>query len=239
MDRRSHAPRRRAGWGPRAATGPGPGCSAIGRRGLLALAAALPLLSAAGGEPEVLRPRKARFEEVGDAVLMTVALPELLLTADTDAMASLEAAFVTTLTYEIAIYRAREREPIERRRVVVRVQWNAWKERYVVAVEEPGRGATTRFYTDRDEAIAAAVTLDRLQIAQSAALDRGGDATYFATVVGQRNPVERGLLSGSGGEPRRSGSTFSRWIGIFIRAEQRAEKTIAIKTSPAFYLVLR
>lgn len=211
----------------------------LGRRGLLTLGAALPLLMAAGGELEVLRPRKARFEEVGDTVLMTVGLPELLLTADTAAMTSLEAAFTTVLTYEIAVYRGREREPFERRRVVVRLHWNAWKERYVVTVEEPGRGLTTRAFSDRDEAIAAAVTLERLRILEAVALERGNDATYFATVVGQRNPVDRGLLSpGSGGEPR-VGSTFSRWLGIFIRAQQRAEKTVAIKTSPAFYLVPR
>lgn len=220
--------------------GAGRGPGTIGRRGLLALGAALPLLMAAGGELEVLRPRKARFEEVGDTVLMTVALPELLLTADTAAMTSLEAAFTTVLTYEIAIHRAREREPIEHRRFVVRIHWNAWKERYVVTAEEPGHGATTRMFTDRDEAIAAAVTLERLRIAQADALERGPEATYFATIVGQRNPVDRGLLSpGSTSEPRRVGSTFSRWLGLFIRAQQRAEKTVAIKTSPAFYLVPR
>lgn len=235
---RTTAPRRRFGWGLRAAVGAGEG-GAIGRRGVLALAAAVPLLTAAGGE-EAPRTRRARFEEVGDTVLMTVSLPELLLTADGEAMAALEAAFVTTLTYEIAMYRGREREPTARRRVVVRVQWNAWKERYVVTVEEPGRGATTRQYTDRDDAIAAAVTLERLRIAETGDLERGPDVTYFATVVGQRNPVERGLLSpGPGGETRRVASTFSHWIAIFIRAQQRAEKSITIKTSPAFYLVPR
>lgn len=224
--------RRRPGWGPGASP-------ALGRRGALALTAALPLLVAAGGEPEVLRPRKARFEEVGDAVFMTIGLPELLLTADTDAMTSLEAGFATTLTYEISVFRAREREPVERHRVVVLIRGNMWKDRYEVTVEEPGRGAAMRSFTGRDEAIAAAVTLERLRIITVGELERGQEATYHATVIGHRNPIERGLLSGPGGEQRRAGSTFSRWLGIFLRVQQRAEKTVAIKTVPAFYLVPR
>lgn len=204
------------------------------------LAAASPLLAAAGGDLEVVRPRKARFEEVGDTVLMTIALPELLAPDDVPAINSLDAAFATTLTYEIAVYRAREKDPLERRRVIVRIQWNAWKERYVVVVEEPGRPGTTRLYTDRDEAVAAATTLDRLRVIRAGALERGPEATYFATVIAQRNPVERGLRSLPVGDPAGGeGSTFARWIGIFIRAEQRAERTVAIKTSPAFYLVTR
>lgn len=206
----------------------------LGRRGLIAWIAAIPLLAAAGGDPEP-QARKARFEEVGDDVRMTVALPELLATDDAAAMDSLEAAFATTLTYEIDVHRGRAGEPIERRRVLVRIQWNAWKERYVVAVDEPGRGQTTRDFIDRDQAIAAAVTLDRLRVAAAADLERGPEATYFATIVGQRNPVERGLLSSGG----REGSTFARWIGLFIRSERRAERTVELRTSPAFYLVPR
>ena len=58
------------------------------RRALLLAGLSLPLLGATG--LELLRNRRARFEEVGDGVLMTVGLPELLSTRDDDAMASLE-----------------------------------------------------------------------------------------------------------------------------------------------------
>ncbi len=213
------------------------------RRGFFGLVAALPLLTAAGGL-ELLRARRARFEEVGDSVLMTVALPELLLTRDVDAMASLESAFRTRLEYEVALYRAGQSEPIELRRVTVLIQWDPWKERYVVETKEPDRTATRRYFVGRDEAIAAAVTLDRVRVARASALERGPKAVYFTTVVGQRNPIEKGLLSpeegdGDGRGQGRDLSVFSRWVGIFIRATQVAEKTVAVKSTPAFYQVPR
>jgi len=213
----------------------------VRRRGFLGLVAALPLLTGAGGL-ELLRARRARFEEVGDAVLMTIALPELLLTRDLDAMASLESAFRTRLEYEITLYRAGQAEPIAVRRVTVQIQWDPWKERYLVETKEPERSAMRRYFVGRDEAILAAVTLDRLRVARASALERGPRAVYFATVVGQRNPIEKGLLSPEEGDGRGQGrdlSVFSRWVGIFIRATQVAEKTVAVKTTPAFYLVPR
>jgi len=215
----------------------------VRRRGFFALLAALPLMSGAGGL-ELLKPRRAKFEEVGDSVLMTAELPELLLLRDDDAMASLESAFRTRLEYEVALYRAGQSEPIELRRVTVLIQWDPWKERYVVETKEPDRTATRRYFVGRDEAIAAAVTLDRVRVARASALERGPKAVYFTTVVGQRNPIEKGLLSpeegdGDGRGQGRDLSVFSRWVGIFIRATQSAEKTVAIKTSPAFYLVPR
>lgn len=210
------------------------------RRGFFWVLAALPLLTAAGGL-ELLKPRRAKFEEVGDSVLMTAELPELLLIRDIDAMASLESAFRTRLEYELSLYRAGQSDPIEQRRVTVYIQWDPWKERYVVETQEQGRTATRRYFADRDEAIVAAIRLDRVRIARASALERGPKAVYFATVVGQRNPIEKGLLSSDddGRGQGRDLSVFSRWVGIFIRATQSAEKTVAIKTSPAFYLVPR
>ena len=213
------------------------------RRGVLGLVAALPLLTAAGGL-ELLKPRRARFEEVGDSVLMTVDLPELLLLRDADAMASLDSAFRTRLEYELSLYRAGQSDPVEQRRVTVYIQWDPWKERFVVETQEQGRSPTRRYFIDRDEAIVAAIRLDRVRLARASALERGPKAVYFATVVGQRNPIEKGLLAPDEGEGDGRGqgrdlSVFSRWVGIFIRATQSAEKTVAIKTSPAFYLVPR
>lgn len=216
------------------------------RRGflaVLAVLAVLPVLAAPGGL-ELVKPRRARFEEVGDAVLMTVDLPELLLTRDGDAMASLESAFRTRLDFEITLHRAGHGEAIEHRRVIVFIQWDPWKERYMVETREADRPATRRYFAGRDDAIVAAVRLDRVRIARAGALERGPKAVYHATVVGQRNRIEKGLLSpedgdGDGRGQGRDLSVFSRWVGIFIRATQSAEKTVAIKTSPAFYLVPR
>ena len=73
-------------------------------------------------------------------------------------------------------------------------------------------------------------------------MQRGTDAVYFATVVAQRNPVDQDLLTPLPGEEDERGqgrdlAVFARWVGIFVRATQSAEKTFAIKTTPGFYLV--
>lgn len=210
------------------------------RRAFLLAGLSLPLVAA--GPLEFLRPRRARFEEVGDAVLMTVALPELLSTRDPDAMASLESAFATTLVFEIVLYRAGHQLPVEQRQRIVKIQYNPWKERYVVTTSDVGRATQVRYYSDRDEAIARATSLDRVRVARVSALQRGEDAVYFATVVAQRNPLDKDMLAPDGGEALDRGqgrdlSVFSRWVGIFVRATQSAEKTFAVKTVPAFYLV--
>lgn len=210
------------------------------RRALLLAGLSLPLLGA--GPLELLRPRRAKFEEVGDAVLMTVALPELLSTRDGDAMTSLESAFATTLVFEIVVYKAGQHAPVDQRSRVVKIQYNPWKERYVVTTSDAGRASQVRYYTDRDEAVARATSLDRVRVARVSGLQRGEDAVYFATVVGQRNPIDKDLLALEAGDALDRGqgrdlSVFSRWVGIFVRATQSAEKTFAIKTTPAFYLV--
>ncbi len=210
------------------------------RRSVLALGLALPLMAGAGGL-ELLRGRRAQFEELGDAVLMTVELPELLQTRDADAMASLESAFRTKLEFELSLYRAGQSDPVDQRRVRTSIQWDPWKERYIVETIEAERSPSRRYFVGRDEAIAAAVRLERVRVARSGALERGPRATYFVTVVGQRNPIEKGLLSpeDDGRGQGRDLSVFSRWVGIFIRATHSAEKTVAIKTTPGFYLVPR
>ncbi|MFY0531985.1 hypothetical protein [Nannocystis pusilla] len=108
--------------------------------------------------------------------------------------------------------------------------------------QRSGRAPQIRYYTERDEAIARATTLDRVRVGRVSALQRGPDAVYFATVVGQRNPIDRDLLAPQSGDEWDRGqgrdlSVFSRWVGIFVRATQSAEQTFAIKTVPGFYLV--
>jgi len=211
------------------------------RRAFIAASLALPLTGAGGRE--LLRARRASFAEAGDSVLMTVGLPELLSTRDRDAMASIESAFTTTLVFEIKLYRTGSSRPISGQRRLVKIQWNPWKERFGVQTSDPGMGTRSAYFRSRNRAIARAVALDRLPVARASALDRGRDATYFVTVVGQRNPITAALLPEdvvAGGQGQGSDlSAFSRWIGIFIRDTPAAEKTFAIRTTPAFYLVDR
>ncbi|HGG57827.1 MAG TPA: hypothetical protein ENK31_08540 [Nannocystis exedens] len=208
------------------------------RRSFIAAGLSLPLVGAGGRE--LLRSRRAAFVEVGDSVLMSVKLPELLSTRDRDAMASIESAFTTTLVFEIKLYQSGTSRPISARRRLVKIQWNPWKERFGVQTSDPGSGTRTSYFRYRNRAIARAVGLDRVLVAKTSTLRRGRDSTYFVTVVGQRNPITAALLpeevvvgQGQGNDL----SAFSRWIGIFIRDTPAAEKTFAIRTTPAFYLV--
>lgn len=212
------------------------------RRALLVAGLSLPL-TAVGGR-EFLRARRAEFVEVGDAVLMTVALPELLSIRDSDAMASIDSAFATTLVYDVSLFRTGNPRPISSHRRVVKIQWNPWKERFSVQSSGSGGGAQALYFTERDAAIAEAVSLSRFRVATATELERGPKSTYFVTVVGQRNPISSALLpdGGESADARGQGrdlSVFSRWIGMFIRDAPRAERTIAIRTTPAFYLVQR
>lgn len=212
------------------------------RRALLVAGLSLPLCAVGGRE--FLRSRRAEFVEVGDDVLMSVALPELLLPRDSDAMASIESAFTTTLVFDVSLFRSGKARPISSQRRVVKIQWNPWKERFSVQSSGPDRQPQTLYFTDRDAAIAAAVSLDRFPVGDTRELERGPRATYFVTVVGQRNPISADLLPGDDASPDARGqgrdlSAFSRWIGMFIRDAPRAERTIAIRTAPAFYLVQR
>lgn len=192
------------------------------------------------GGRELLRLRRARFEEIGDSVLLSVSLPELLPARERDAMASIESGFATTLSFEIKLYRTGSTQVLARHLRVVKIQWNPWKERYSVQIQDPGLGPATRYFRERSQAIEKAVSIDRFRIALAAHLDRGRRATYFVTVVGQRNPLDEPVAEAETTNGRGQGrdlSAFSRWIGIFIKSAPKAEKTFAVRSSPAFYLV--
>lgn len=210
------------------------------RRALLILGLTGPLLAAAQNRHELLHFRRAGFEEVGDSVLLSLGLPELLSVRDVDAIDSIDSGFTTTLTFTIRVHRTGSNALVDERHRTVKIQWNPWKERYTTQIQDEGKGVSVRSFTDRNQAIKHATQLDRVKIAQASALDRGVQATYFVIVVGQRNPLEPQHIPQpdiSLSEQSRDLSVFSRWIGIFIREVPRAEKTFAIRTSPAFYLV--
>ena len=161
------------------------------------------------------------------------------------AMESIESGFATTLRFEATVFPTRSDTPVGRRSRVVKIQWNPWRERYVVQTTDQGRGAAIRYYGKRDAAIAHAITLERMRVARASALERGPSATYAVTIVGQRNPIDPesrvAADDGGGGQTRGGGdlSAFSRWIGVFVQSAPRAEKTFAVRSSPAFYLVTR
>ncbi len=216
------------------------------RRFLTGAAVTLAGLAAAGaGGGELFLLRRMKFEELGDAVVASVALPELLPTRDERAMQSIESGFATTLRFEATVVRTKSMVPVARRVRIVKIQWNPWRERYVVQTTDQGRGAAIRYYSKRDAAIAHAISLDRMRVARASSLERGPSSTYALTIVGQRNPIEpeSRIAQDRREDARARGSddlsAFSRWIGVFVQSAPRAEKTYAVRSSPAFYLVPR
>ncbi|MBK8264571.1 MAG: DUF4390 domain-containing protein [Nannocystis sp.] len=210
------------------------------RRALLVAGLSLPALAIGGRE--LLRARRADFVEAGGGVLMTVATPELLPVRDGEVIRALESGFATTLVFEVALYRSGGGRPLVSRRRVVKLQWNPWKERFTVVIRDDESSPITASFASRDDAVARATSLERLRVADADALERGPQATYFVTVLAQRNPIAAGALEGTGAGDRAQGrdlAVFSRWIGIFVSDAPTAEKTVGIRTAPAFYLVRR
>lgn len=196
---------------------------------------------AGGGELFLLR--RMKFEELGDAVVVSVALPELLPTRDASAMQSIESGFATTLRLEATVVRTKSLTPVARRVRIVKIQWNPWRERYVVQTTDQGHAAAARFFDSRDAAIAHAVTLERMRVSRASALARGPQATYVVTLIAMRNPIDPQIHASASGAGQRAPdgdlSAFSRWIGMFVQSAPAAEKTVALRSSPAFYLVQR
>jgi len=204
------------------------------------MVAGLSLPALAIGGRELLRARRADFVESGGGVLMTVAMPELLPIRDGEVIRALESAFATTLVFDVALYRSSGGRALVSRRRVVKIQWNPWKERFTVVIRDDDSIPTKASFTSREEAAARASSLDRLRVCDADALERGPQATHFVTVVAQRNPIAAGSPEGTGEGDRAQGrdlAVFSRWIGIFVSDAPTAEKTVGIRTAPAFYLV--
>ncbi|MEZ4427548.1 MAG: DUF4390 domain-containing protein [Nannocystaceae bacterium] len=210
-----------------------------------ALVVAPPGLGAASVGPpgELFTPRRMKFEEIGDSVMVTVAVPELLPRGDGGAMESIESGFATTLRFEATVFPTRSDTPVGRRSRVVKIQWNPWRERYVVQTTDQGHAAAARFFDSRDAAIAHAVTLERMRVSRASALARGPQATYVVTLIAMRNPIDPQIHASASGAGQRAPdgdlSAFSRWIGMFVQSAPAAEKTVALRSSPAFYLVQR
>lgn len=206
------------------------------RRAYLRALLALPLLGFA--RPNTLPRLVAAFEEVGNSVLMTLSLPTLFRRYDKDALDSIDSGFDTTLHFTVKVWQyGKGQRLIDTREVLVRLRRDPWKKRYVVSTRENGEW-TKRTFADRDAAVAAAIKLDRVRIANVNALERGEDAPYyFATVFAQRNPLEPASdFASATGAPGRDLEWFGRLVDVLAGERAEAEETVHVRTN-RFYLV--
>jgi len=189
--------------------------------------------------PDTLPVRKATFEEVGNSVLVTLSLPMLFRRYDREALASIDSGFDTIIQYTVKLWQHGTRRLVGTREIVVKIRRDPWKKRYVVSTREE-TGWVKRTFVDRDDAIAAAVRLDRVRVASASDLERGeGGPYYFVTVLALRNP-----LAGTSGE-RSSGRAqgrdlewFGRLVEVLAGERAQAEEVVHVRTNP-FYLVER
>ncbi|MGH1346123.1 MAG: hypothetical protein ACRBN8_31450 [Nannocystales bacterium] len=205
--------------------------------GLLAVPA-MPIVAMA--RPEALTTRKAVFEEVGEDVRMTIDLPSLIRSRDTDALKSIDSSFDTTLRYSMRVWEYGTREMVTSRVVVVKIRRDPWKKRYVVS-RRGESGWTKRFFEKRDAAVTAATSLARQKIASVGQLERSeeGGPYYFVELLALRNPIDDPADKDARAQGRGGGRDlewFSRLVDTLAGERARAEKVVHIRTNP-FYLV--
>jgi len=182
---------------------------------------------------------KAKFEEIGETVRMTLALPGLISARDTDALKSIDSSFDTTLRYSLQLLEYGTRRLISSRIVVVKIRRDPWKKRYVVSRRSGGGGWSKRFFAKRADAVAAATTLSRQVVGPVSLLERTGDGPYyFVEVLALRNPIEQEVEDsrnrGRGGG--RDLEFFERLVDSMVGERAHAEETIHVRTNP-FYLL--
>ncbi|MBK8238260.1 MAG: DUF4390 domain-containing protein [Nannocystaceae bacterium] len=207
------------------------------RREFLRGAVVLPV--AMSVRPDALPIKRASFEEVGDAVLMSLNLPALIRRYDRDALESIDSGFDTSLHFTLKLWQHGTRKLIGTRELLVRIRWDPWKQRYVVATREEGRWSK-RTFSERDAAVAAAVKLDRVRVAAAAELARGEDGPYyFVTVLALRNPLDPPADFGGATRPQgRDLEWFGQLVNVLAGERPEAEETVHVRTN-AFYLVSR
>ena len=195
--------------------------------------------------PEVLPVRRAQFEEVGNSILMTMSMPELLSKEEEEVMTSIDSGFVTTLRYEMFLFRLRAARPLQAHRRVVKIQYDLWKKRYIVTTRDDGGGAAKRYFTDRSQALEHAVTLRRVPVATAGELRRGGKDGPFSvvSVTGMRNPLDPEdadvVVWGRDGRGQgRDVRWFARLVHALAGDRPVAEQVISVRSNP-FYLVNR
>lgn len=188
--------------------------------------------------PDTLPIRRATFEEVGNSVLVTMTLPALFRRYDREALASIDSGFDTTIHYTIKLWQHGSRKLIDTREIMVKIRWDPWKKRYVVSTRD-GSGWTKRTFAERDDAVAAAVKLDRVRVGAAGDLERGqGGPYYFVTVLALRNPIvsDREGNESSGRGQGRDLEWFGKLVEVLAGERAQAEEVVHVRTN-AFYLV--
>lgn len=207
------------------------------RRTFVIGAGVAPLLAFA--RPDALTSRKATFEEAGNSIRMTVALPGLFKKNDTDALHSIDSGFDTTLRFGIRVWEWGTRNLIDEKDLLVKIRLDPWKKRYVVSSRGEA-GWSKRHFNDRAKAVAAATKLSRVVVTQASKLERGDDGPYyFVEVVALRNPLKESTDRRSKASGRGSGRDlewFGRLVNKLAGERARAEEIVHVRTNP-FYLV--
>ncbi len=214
----------------------------LSRRALMRAAALVATAMAASGfaRPD---PRKAVFEEIGNSIMMTLSLPALFGRSDRDALASIDSGFDTTLHFTLDVWEHGSRKHMGTRVIVRKIRRDPWKKKYVVRTKGSS-GWLSRTFDKREEAIAEAVSLDRVRVIKATKLSRGGEAGpfYFVTVLAMRNPIED-VAAGTKRRRRRGGGRrdlewFGRLVDVLAGEQAAAEEIVSVKTNP-FFLVPR
>ncbi len=191
--------------------------------------------------PKSLQTLKAKFEEIGEDVRMTLKLPSLIRARDTDALKSIDSGFDTTLRYSLRVWEDGTREMVTSRVVVVKIRRDPWKKRYVVS-RRGETGWTKRFFEKRAAAVAAATSLTRQKIASVAQLERTaelGVPSYSVEILALRNPIDESTDKDTRARGRGGGRDlewFSRLVDTLAGERARAEEVLRVRTT-SFYLV--
>jgi hypothetical protein len=206
----------------------------VKRRRLLLGMLTLPLVGFV--RPWDLPRRKASFEEVGNSVLMTVSIPTLFRRTDRDALDSIDSGFITTLHFTLRVWQSGKRQLIETRELLVRIHYDVWKKKYIVRTRESGVWTSKRAFLERDEAIAAAVKLDRVRVAAANQLERGEfGPNYFVEILAQRNPLDPPEdFASSTSAQGRDLEWFGRLVDVLAGERADAEETVHLRTLPFF-----
>jgi hypothetical protein len=216
--------------------------SSLRRRTFVAAALGLPLLGFV--RPETLVQRPAEFAEIGNSIQMTLALPTLIRKSDLEALASIDSGFDTTIEYTLKVWEHGTRQLVATRTLVLKLRRDPWKKIYLLRTKGSS-GWVKRSFETRDEAIAAAVTLDGVRVCSASLLERGGEAGpfYFVEILAMRNPLRpSGGAGDDGTETRRGQGRDAEWFRRLVEQlageRARAEQVVHVRTNP-FFLVPR
>lgn len=208
------------------------------RRTFVAGVLSLPLLGFARFES--LSAKKALFEELGNSVLMTIALPTLFRRGDIEALDSVDSGLDTTLSFMLRLWNYTTREVAGEQTITVKLRRDLWSKRYVVRTHGE-RGWTRKEFATREQACEAVTTLSRVRIASSSALARGSLRTgpwYWVEILALRNPIKSAIEAAeseaSGRERGRDLEWFGRAVEVLAGERAIAEEIVHVRTNCFF-----